>query len=233
MFKWLICFLLLISSTISYALTIKPTKDNYTVSAFIANNALNRIYISGDKIIGVHGLDGKYEFKSDDKQGDMFIMPSVSTATEPFDIYINSELGHQYTLHLIPRSIKAVTIAIKPLTAAKEAAEKLEKSMPHDTMLVQLIRGMYMNQAPDGYALIELGKKQKIYKKLGFSFQLVSIYRGEKFQGEVWCVKNDAKVIQTLSPGTLQQPSIKAIAIDKNRLLPNETTTLYWVKQND
>jgi|GEM_PF-3833231 len=62
----------------SYALQIKNAVDDEPISASIAMYELTRIFVDGDRISNVVGINGSYLLQNDEQQGAIFIKPSAA-----------------------------------------------------------------------------------------------------------------------------------------------------------
>lgn len=231
MYRLLIIASLLISSS-SYALDIKPIKDNASVDITVSDNSLNRIFVTNDRIIETYGIEGAYRIEKDEEQGSIYLIPTAYYKTKAFNLIIKTEHGHHYTLNVKPVDIKAATIALKPLSPAKEQAKKWEVGSPYENVIIALIKAMSIGKSPDGYAVIPLGNTQKPEVKSNLALMLKTIYRGDYLEGQIWSVKNMSKSDISLIYNNFHGHQVRAFYLDKTFLKSNEEATLYWVKNH-
>ena len=217
----------LILSLPSYAVQVRPAKDNQTISAKISAKELSRIFVTGDRIQATRGINGAYEIIKDDKQGMIFIKPSPYYASRPFNLFITTEIGRTYNLLLVPTDIPAETIEIKPKSPAIKIASKWEKNSPYVDKLIQLINAMVNELEPEGYAVSEVTTNPIRVKDI--SMQLVSVYRGSHLQGEVWCIKNISRHTIYLSPNQFFDKHVRAVALEREMLSCGDEVYLYKV----
>lgn len=217
--------------TSSYALEVKAVKDNAMIESSVSSKSLNRIYITTDRISEVYGLEGAFKIEKDEVQGSIYIIPLGYFRNNPFNVFLRTEHGHNYGLLLSPADIDAKTIAIKPLSPATMQARRWELSTPYEITLIKLINLMHLKRAPDGYAVIEVGKNQALQKRSPLSYQLRTLYRGDKLEGQIWLVKNISKGNVTLNPNRFNDKRVLAASFDKASLMPDEVSELYWVKR--
>lgn len=186
-----------------------------------------------DRITETYGVEGVFKLEKDEEQGSIFIMPIGFYKNNPFDLFVKTEHGHHYTLHFTPSDLESVTIALKPLSPAKKQASRWEVSAPYESTLINLIKHMMTNEEPDGYAVIALGNSQRIDKQSSLVFQLMTIYRGDHLEGQVWSVKNSGTEPIDLEPTKLHKHNVLAAMFDRSTLRHNQVATLYLVISHD
>jgi len=180
MFKTCLYSLLMTSVLIStsFALQVKPVKDNQTVMVKVSAKELSRVFVSGDRILNVRGLDGAYELKRDDNLGEIYVQPTIYYQHKAFNLFITTEKGHTYNLFLTPLDVPAESIEIKPQSPSLKLADRWEKNSPYGQTIIELMGYMSNGDHPEGYAVVSLGKIKP--KKLAscLTMQLLTIYRG-------------------------------------------------------
>lgn len=217
----------------SFAMQIRPVKDNTTIKVKISSEVLNRIYVVDDRINEVYGMEGTYKLQKDEEQGSIFILPEAEYKHRNLNLFIKTELGRHYALRLEPSEIDAQTIAIRSLTPNRKEASAWEISSSYEESLINFIKNMSLEVPPDGYSEIPMGSSQP-ERKIGIlTFKLLNIYRGHRLEGQVWQVKNTGKETVQLNPEHFRDKRVKAAAFGKQVLRCNETTLLYWVKCNE
>ena len=229
--KILITFILFYLNYPAFALQVKHVKDNQTVSAKISTKELSRIFVSNDRIQATRGINGAYELMKDEQQGMVFIKPTAFYGNRPFNLFVTTEHGHTYNLLLIPMNIPAESIQLKPMSPTIRLAERWEKNSPYVDMLIQLMNSMVNEKRPDGYAVIPV--EGKTYRFPEFTMQLVTVYKGNHLQGEIWCIKNCTKKSLYLKPNQFFQSNTRAIALESEKLTAGEETYLYKVNNHD
>lgn len=231
MFKTRLYILLITSLFVSnsFALQVKFVKDNQTAMVKVSAKELSRIFVSGDRILNVRGLDGAYELKRDENLGEIFVQPTMYYQHKAFNLFITTEKSHTYNLFLTPLDVPAETIEIKPLSPSIKLADRWERNSPYGQTIIDLMSYMSNNEHPEGYAVINLGKVKP--KKLNpcLTMQLLTIYRGDHLQGEIWLIKNEGRVSQYVHPKEFYQDDVRAASIVDETLLPGCETILYRV----
>lgn len=228
MLRSLIIILLAMTNS-AYALQIKSINDNRSVLVKIAAKEQSRIFVYNDRISAVRGLEGAYELKKDEKLGDVYIQPTPYYQHKAFNLFITTELGHTYNLLATPLDIPSETIELKPLSPSHLIAARWEKNSPYSQTIINLTNAMINGTDPDGYAITQLGKVKS--KKLSncLSMRLLTIYRGDKLQGEIWLLKNEGKSYTYVRPRHFYQDQVLSVSIQNEGLNPGAETLLYRV----
>lgn len=223
-------FMLLLLSGTSFAVQIKPVKNNQSVSAKISSSELSRIFVINDRIQATRGINGAYDIIKDEKQGMIFIKPSPYFANRPFNLFVTTEQGRTYNLLLMPMKIPAATIELKPLTPSIKLADHWERNSPYVETLIQLMNGMVNDKQPDGYVVIPV--EGKISRFPSFTMQLVTVYRGNNLQGEIWRIKSCVRKTVSIKPNEFFQRNTRAIALQDETLSSGSETYLYKVNDH-
>lgn len=228
--KLLIIIFTFIASN-SFALQIKDINDNGTVNVNISSQVLNRIYVHQDRIVEVFGMNNTYKLQKDETDGSIFIIPTSEYKNQSINLFIKTELGRHYTLHLIPIETDAQTIGLKSNTPLGKKACLWESSTSYEDALITLIKKMAnCDDPPEGYAVIAVNQKER--KQGCLVFKLKKIYRGDALEGQIWLVTNAGSRTIQVNPDHFTDDRIKAAAFERNALRPHETTRLFWVKKH-
>lgn len=125
MFKRIgLILLCIVHTSVAWALQTKALSDHQTAFFKISVKELTQIFVEGDRVQSARGLDGHYQLTKDESQGAIFIKPSTH---KPFNLFLTTEAGHNYTLLLSPIDIPAEVIQLKPLSSIKAKAAQWEK----------------------------------------------------------------------------------------------------------
>lgn len=216
-------------SHLVYAIQIKPVKDNRTVLVNISSKEQSRLFVYNDRISTVRGLDGAYDIKKDEKQGDIYIKPSLYYQHKAFNLFITTEAGHTYNVLATPLDIPAETIELKPLSPSRIIASRWEKNSPFAQTIINLINAMLNETNPDGYAVVSLGKVKPKRLSNCLTMRLLTLYQGDQLQGEIWLIKNESKVNARVQPRDFYQDNVVGASIQNEELKPNDQTLLYRV----
>ena len=223
---WLTLFF--IFHTISvFALQTKDIKDNQTAFFKISMKELTRIFVEGDRIQSVRGLEGNYQLTKNEAHGAIFIKP---IQLKPFNVFLTTEAGHNYTLFLTPIDIPSEVIQLKPLSPVKVRAEQWEKNSPYVDAIIQLITSMAnVTKEPEGYAVIHVNADKPKKLPSGMTMQLKTVYQGNDLQGEIWQIKNAYCHPVKIKIREFYQSNVRAIALQDEHLKNCGSTYLYRV----
>lgn len=224
-----ISIIIIMSCSTAEALQVRSIKDNQTALIKISSKEQSRIFVHGDRILVVRGLDGAYDLKKDDKLGDIYIQPTPYYQHKVFNLFVTTEQGHTYNLLATPLEIPAETIELKPLSPSLSIAEHWEKNSPYAQTLINLINAMVNATNPEGYAVVNLGKVKPKKLPTCLTMRLLTIYRGNHLQGEIWLIKNEAKNSIYVHPRDFYQDNILAESLQEETLNPGDETILYRV----
>lgn len=230
MHKWvMICVLMIGLSSEVFALQVKPIKDNQTITAHVASKELTRIFVEGDRIQQVRGIQGTYELTKDEKLGAIFIKPSVMYSKKIINLFVTTELGHTYSLLLMPIDSPSETIQLKPLSPALTVAKHWEQDSDYIEKMIQLTSYMVNKIKPEGYAVIDFPKIKFSQVPHGLTMQLMTLYRGSHVEGEIWKLKNTSCKTLHLTAKDFFNRHVRAMSLDKDLLRCHEETYLYRV----
>ncbi len=205
------------------------TADNGdTISATISNKNLTRIEIEGQKIIKDYSSAAVTK-KITKPLGQVYLVPNQEAS---FNLYIVSDNGNTYNLHLTP-SKKAVgdSILIKPILKTKSSVSSLSfSSQSYVRNINYLMQLMYLNTDADGnYNVTPENQAFATYD--GLDSVLYKSYSNDALIGQVLLVKNVSKDKLLLSEGQFFSDHTLAIAIEEPELKVNDFTRIFIIKE--
>lgn len=234
--KIIIVLLTIIMSGVTYAHQIKAANDDATLHFNLSNKDYTRIFVTGDRISSIKGQQSLYEvkeFKDGSEEGILYLRPITSLTNEPFNIFIETESGHHFTLNLHPINQASANIEIKPLSPIKKLAGNWEQNADYTQTLIELMREMVNNSQPEGYAVISLDATKARPLSNGLSMQLVKLYHGNFLRGEVWLIKNETTHTTTLLPKTFYRLGVRALSLAKETIAKGNCTYLYRIVSDE
>lgn len=220
-------------SQICFGLQVRAIKDNQSASFKIPAKAITRIFVAGDRIQNVRGLDGAYDIRKDDKLGEIYLQPTAYYQNKSFNVFITTENGLHYTLTLVPSNTKSDVIEIKPVSPVLKQAAIWEKNSAYSEVLIKLIDAMVNRETPEGYAVIPLGDDQHektISKNL--ILKLSTIYRGNHLQGEIWYLCNKGNKPIYINQHLFDKRDVRAISWQNAFVKPFSSIMIYKVVDN-
>ena len=226
--KRLLAILCLISLGVS-AKEVYIADNGDTISATISNKNLTRIEIEGQKIIKDY-YSAAVTKKITKPLGQVYLVPNQEAS---FNLYIVSDNGNTYNLHLTP-SKKAVgdSILIKPAPSkTKSSVSSLSFSnQTYVRNINYLMQLMYLNTDADGnYNVTPENQAFATYD--GLDSVLYKSYTNDVLIGQVLLVKNVSKDKLLLTEGQFFSDHTLAIAIENPELKVNDFTRIFIIKE--
>ena len=220
----------------AWANQTKLATDNQTIKATVSAKELTRVFVAGDRIYQVRGLDGAYELEQDEEHGAVYLKPTAAFHDKAFSVFITTEAGRTYSLLLIPKETPAESLELVPLEAKKSEAARWEAANAYEETLVALLSAMVRETAPEGYAKAPLSNPSALATKAvpsGLEMIPVHTYRGAHLVGEVWRVTNQGNRPVRLEANTFTTPQTRAVGLVEAVLSPRQMTSVYRVVSHD
>ena len=220
----------------AWANQTKLANDNQTIKATVSARELTRVFVTGDRIYQVRGLDGAYELEQDEEHGAVYLKPTPAFHDTTFSLFITTEAGRTYSLRLTPKEAPAESIELVPLEAKKSEAARWEAANAYEETLVALLSAMVRGTVPEGYAKAPLSSASALATQaipLGLELTPVHSYRGAHLVGEVWRVTHQGNRPVRLEASAFTTPQTRAVGLLEAVLSPRQTTLVYWVVNHD
>ncbi len=223
--KVALIFLTLFSLTVNAYQRI-PVQEASPISANVSADALNRIAVENDRIIGVKGTSGQFELDKDVEAGQIFVKPVVKEGDEPIHIFITTEKGRTYSLGLIVSEIGAESIVLAPLEDS--IATTGEKSSSYESALKELVKAMHTQTTLEGFSIERA--QLKLPKIQGAQVSHVQSYAGRQLLGEVLEVTNNNHEAIFLTEADFYREGIRAVSIIDKAMPAKSKTRVYLVR---
>ena len=201
-----------------------PAEEGAAITAYVSETSLNRIAVFNDRIVNVKGNSGEFELDTDQDLGQIFIKPVLSD--KPIALFVTTEKGHTYSLHLMSQQMNAENIVLMPLE--ENAIAQWEKTGSYESALKTILKAMHTDNSLEGFVIEK--PHNKLPKIPGMNLTLLKSYRGAQWIGDIIEVSNQEKEPLYLSEAEFYQANIRAIAILDKVLAPQAKTRLYWVR---
>lgn len=153
----------------------------------------------------------------------------VELSDIPRELYV--DCGEKvFQLILVPKRIPAVVVALRVPHEDKEKARQLERSGDYDSVLLGLVKSVYMEEVPEGYEVKLINKPYRSFEELDMI--LYRVYEGSMYSVEEYVLqaKTDLELWEGQFIPYLKQPL--AIAIVQPVLKKGQTTRLIVVRRN-
>ena len=204
--------------------------NNGTISVDISNTDMNRVVVKNDKITHIVCPQNYCSVQSYPKDPSGSAILSVQ-GVSPFSAYIYTAEGHQFSVFLHPKGIPGIT-AVFNTTGNNKVAQRWEESSGYQKMLLELIKGMMNNQAPDGYSDTDVSTQYKMSNDKVFNWYLTKIFMGDHVNGLVYKIVNHTNKTKTLNPRAFYNATVRAVAVSKQEIKPLEAAYVYEVVNN-
>lgn len=199
-----------------------------TISATISNKNLTRIEIDGQKIIKDYS-SADVTKKITKPLGQIYLVPNQAAS---FNLYIVSDSGNTYNLHLTPsKHATGDSILIKPAPSkAKPANQLVFNNQSYIRNINYLVQIMYLNQDGDGnYNVTPENQPFETYD--GLDSILYKTFTNGELIGQVILVKNVSKEKLLLTEGQFFSDHTLAVSIENPELKVNEFTRIFVIKE--
>lgn len=231
--KWMLISLMVMMMQNAFALQIKSVVDNETIAVKIASQDVTRIFVQGDRIKSLKGIKGAYTRENDNKNGEVYLQPTVNYQGSAFTVMLETEKGRHYTLILNPISVPAETLMLVPKGVGQEAAAKFEQASSYEMTLTHLMQAMATNQMPEGYAIYQIDNHKKYYRLGNIAdFKLVTIYQGLNLRGEIFELTNRKSYPITIDETSFYKRGARAISLSTTKVAAYGKAYIYRISSH-
>lgn len=213
----------------SFAAEIVQVQNNASAKVTISNHDFTRIFIPGDRISNVKGVEGQYNLHKDSTSGDIYIAPTEKYQNKPFNVFLSTENGKNYQLTLLPKKVPAESVELFAPGNANPQAVAWEASSSYIQSISALMKDMYNDDTPDGYNYLRVSNAKPAPLGDIATVTLVQSYYGDHLKGNVYLVKNITKQDIRLSESQLYKNGSRAIALEDQVIPVGGETRLFMV----
>ena len=164
------------------AMQLLEAVDHAELAAEISATEVNRIALVGDRIARVVRAPDGYAVEHDAVSGDLFLRPAdaANPVVAPATLFIGTERGFTYRLTLTPAARDSAQILIRNAAVLPDAETVLtaDRSSPHVTALVKLVRAVARREPLAGYEILAGGGSVA-------GLTLIETWRGPRFRALV------------------------------------------------
>lgn len=220
-----ILILFCLVSQACYAAQTLSVDPHDTVEAIISNYDITKVVVAGDRIQSVRGMQGAYDINNDKQTGAIFLKP---TAEDAATLFIQTERGYAFQLHVVPEAVEANTIIVTPKQRQSTHVPKSSSAM-HE--IIALTKAMSTQSAAPDYYIESLDSEPPIVS-MSTEAQLIKRYNGNEYLGELYILKNKLTSTIYLDERLFSAPGIRAVALAKHTLKPQQNTLLMKVRNH-
>lgn len=186
---------------------------------------------------------GEVVVECDRDKGEIYIRPSGPNA-KPINLFVASATA-TYTLILRRSDTPADTIlirdktprALRPTKQSAPAAST-SPSPSHARTMKALLVAMASDRVPPDVRVEEVARPIRLWAEA--RFQLIRLYEGRGFVGELYSLQNMSALPMVLAEQEFDRPEdgdggeaaeVAGVAIDNHNLLPGESTRVYVIRR--
>ena len=166
------------------AMQLLEAVDHAELAAKISATDVNRIALIGDRIARVVRAPDGYAVEHDAVSGDLYLRPAdtAAAARGPATLFIGTERGFTYRLTLTPAARDSAQILIRNAAVLPDAETVLaaDRSSPHVTALVKLVRAVARREPLAGYEILAGGGSAAA------GVRLIETWRGPRLRALVF-----------------------------------------------
>ncbi len=211
------------------AAQLKEVEHTQTIGVELSSKDPNIISVDNDRIKQYSALKGLAVASIDAEYGFINIKPVATQDGRPFSLIVLTEKGNRFTLIANPRKIPAQDIILNPVKQITHASVQNSEDKSYSA----LIQAMMQDKELAGYSQIKSddsrGSAMKNYFSDKQELTLVSLYKGEKTNGEVILFKNETYEDIALHENGLYTPEVLALSLSSHEVKPGETAAIYRV----
>jgi conjugal transfer pilus assembly protein TraK len=220
----------------SHAAQRVEVRDNATSMAQISSTETTRIKVDGAAIIDVVGnvyhkeknQSGEIAVDEDKARGEIFIS-LVKAQTKPVNLFIVTAQA-TYTLLLHPADIPSDTIVLVDRTR-RNATTSIPPTSPGSVQAIRaLMSAMSTDRASTVIRVTETNRDVPFRSNVRFT--LMRQFEAGDLTGERYLLTNTGARTISLTEQEFYTLGVLAVAVERTALHPNETTTVYVVKQS-
>lgn len=231
--KWVLLMGSVMAFSTVNAAQVKVIRENQTVNANISSVDVTRIFVAGDRIKSIRGIKGAYTRENDEANGEVYIRPTASYQNRAFTVLITTENDRHFTLLLNPLAVPSDTIMVLfKDKASLEKAAKVEKASPYEKSLIELAKSMVAGVQPEGYSTQHVISKQFYRLNQTGYFNLIRIYKGAYYQGEVFKFTNRGASTFELDERSFYSDGTRLVAIESNLVPAHASTLVYRIRDH-
>jgi hypothetical protein len=198
------------------------------LEAPIAKDSMTRIYVEGDRIQQVFGLDGQYVLETDEEMGQIFVKPIDDHSEKSFSITILTEEGVTQDLLLKPEKNNTESICLKQGKKIKKTHilnDNSEQSSSYEKKIMEKIKLSLREDYNDFFELLD-EKKDYHLDISNVEVQLIRSLQDDQHLIRVFEVKNIGFSVVLLNLEFLGGLGDCAVALNKDQLQPQEKAIL-------
>lgn len=227
---------LMLFAGVAHAEHVLSIADNQRARCAISQQTLNRIFIEGDRIAEVRGIEGEYTLHQDNEAGEIYLRPQT---THRLSLFLSTVQHKHYQLTLRPVSSDAQTVHLVPTEAALTPA----RTAPFEQAVLTFMKAFAARDAqasskhpPQATPDVSSPLHLSLVKPLTFllppelSAERVITVVKKPFVGEMYRLEDHSASPMTLDITMFYQADVMALALRATVIPAHGHTTLYVMR---
>lgn len=219
--------LLLATSLPASAIQILEGVDGQTLVGKVSQKELTRVMVERGRIKKVTGSAGEFLLEKDEDKGQIYIRPTLESATKPINLFVSTERA-TFTLLLQPVDLPAETIVIKDRAASNETM-RVERSSAYLRVVKNLLLAMASDTLPRDMEVREVTKEVSLWKEA--RLLLTRTYAGASITGEKYVLTNVSGKSMVIAEQELYRPGVIAVTVENLNLRPDESSNVFVIRE--
>jgi len=211
------------------AIQILDGVDGQTLVGKIAQKELTRITVERGRIKKVTGNAGEFLLEKDEDKGQIYIRPTLESATKPVNLFITTERA-TFTLLLQPVDLPADTIVIRDRAARSEPA-RVERNGGYVRVIKNLLLAMASDALPRDMEVREMAKELSLWKET--RLLLTRVYLGQAMTGEKYVLTNMSGKPMVIAEQELYKAGVIAVSVENLDLQPDESSNVFVIRERN
>jgi len=210
------------------ALQVVDAQDGATVVAKLSRQEITRIRFEHSRVRKVTGNAGEFVLEKDDERGEVFIRPTDPTSSKPVNLFISSDQA-TVALLLQPVDLPGDSIVIREPGPSRDGPARLEASGQHVRTMKNLLLALADDSLPEDMTVHEPGREVALWP--GIRFTLLRALVGTNHVAEKFLLSNTGSAVRELSEQAFFKRGVMAISIERPRLAPGESSSVFVIRK--
>lgn len=212
--------------------------NNDQLKITLSNTDLNKVLISGDRIISVDGVRGSYSAK-DTADGGILVAPAMTTRAEGRTLYIETEFGRAVSLKFTTMSAPGKTYELHPASPPRvvnDLPKAWEEEGPYLSVITELFRAVLAGNIPENYIEVAVDAQQSqpsMQPYLPFKITRKRILVGFHLAVTEYQVENPSQLKLNLPAENFYMPGVRAAAVSTKALAGRGVAKLWLVTKTE
>lgn len=212
--------------------------NNDQLKISLSNTDLNKVLISGDRIVSVDGVRGSYSAK-DTADGGILVAPAMTTRADGRTLYVETEFGRAVSLKFTATPTPGKTYELHPMSPPKvvnDLPKAWEEEGPYLSVITDLFGAVLAGGIPENYIEVAVDAQQSQPSKqpyLPFKITRERIFVGFHLAITEYRVENQSQLTLDLPAENFYMPGVRAAAASAKALAGHGVAKLWLVTKTE